>query len=692
MPISNRLICSLHCLTVLLILPGVGQAQSYEWPDSSGPCATTLQACLNNVPASSIVTIVADGELSAAQIGAATSSFVNLTKSVHLQAGSAHHPVLPSGTGFGGVFTSPVEVRIKGIGLRNRGVQLIAQHASGTSDFVVQDMDIVIDSAGSGQILVQNNADGISEIDVRGNRYLRTGGSANPINIRSAGGQIRGLVRENEIRIPDSTSSADGIRAAAAETGTLDLSINNNRIHASFSRGAIVVLPVTSEHNDWAGSVRIQGNVLTSGAHHSGTGIRAFGGERGYHVQVNNNTIIGYGAAIATENRWWSDPPDNPEPLAGLLANNLMTQNNTALFISPPGQNLTNHANLFWDNNSNAGGATPPTLAGNSIMSDPFILRRDLPIPQPGSAAIDTAVSGPVSTWLPATDAAGHRRVKGSALDIGAYEFGGHWFRSQADSGNADFNVYYLDHPALNGINDARVLATPHRQADTFSNQNPFGVWYSSSNFQWSVFNQNFASMPLGAAYNHFVPASGFGNFLHVNSGGIEPETVLTNAAVAGQNDAVIVVTQNWNPAGAPGIYNNSRIAIAGSGSSGWRIVNTSGASMPDGAAFNVFARPAGAAALVHTADIHNTEGNVTIIDYYGLNSTPCPKMQVTPRVGDFGDRDFEVEFLRDRQRWAIRSPSNMPLGSQFNIVFDGQRASQCRGDRTFADRFSGPR
>ena len=689
MPISNRLICSLLCLTLLLILPGLGQAQSYEWPDSSGPCATTLQACLDNVPSASVVTVVADGPLSPGQVGAVNN--VTISKSVHLRAGSTFHPVLPSGTGFSGLFTSPVEVHIEGFGIRNNGVVLEGQHASGVSRFVMQNMDMVVDQSVTASFRVNNNGGGTSEIDLRGNRYLKLGSAGAPIRIQSNAGQITGLVRENEIRFPDNTSSAAGIYAIASETGTLNLSIDNNFIHASFSYGAIAVVPSPGENTEWMGSVRIQGNVLISAAPQSGTAIRGFGGERGYHFQVNNNTIIGYMSAITTSNRLWSDPPENPEPLAGLLANNLLAHNRRALNISEPGQNLTNQANLFWDNQDNTAGSTPPTLAANSVFSDPKLLRRDQPFLQAGSAAIDAAVAGAVSTWLPTNDAAGNRRVKGGGLDIGAYEFGGHWFRAYSDSGNADFNVYYLDHPGLNGINDARVLATPYRQSGTVSNHHPVGVWYSTGDSQWSLFNQNFASMPLGTAYNYFVPASGFGNFLHVNSGGIEPETLLTNAAVAGQNDAVIVVTQNWNPAGASGIYNNSRIAIAGSGSSGWRIVNTSGESMPDGAAFNVFARQAGPAALVHTADAYNTEGNVTIIDHYWLNSTHCPKLQVTPRVGDFGDRDFEVEFLRDRQRWAIRSPSNIPLGSRFNIIFDGQRAAQCRGDRTFADRFSGP-
>ncbi len=688
--LGKRSICEVHCLALLLALPALVQAQSYEWPADSGPCASTLQACLNNVPTYSFITIIADGELSTAEVGAATSNFVGLTKSVHLRSGSAHQPILPSGIGFGGVFSNPVEIHVEGIGLRNRGVQLISQHASGTSQFVVRDLDIVIDPDGTGQIRVENNGEGTTDIDVRGNRYLKIGGSASPVRIRSEAGQIRGLVRENEIHVPDSTTSTDGIQATAAETGTLDLSIDNNRIHASFSRGAIVVLPIPTEHTDWAGSVRIQGNVLISQAQNSGTGIRAFGGERGYFVQINNNTILGYWVAISAINRWWSDPPDDPEPLAGQIVNNLLTENNTALSISPPGQVLSNQANLFWDNNSNTGGSTPPTLAGNSIMSDPVLLSRNHPIPQAASAAIDTGVAGPVSTWLPLTDIAGHRRVKESSLDIGAYESGGDWFRARSDSGNTSFNVYYLNHHTLNGINDARVLATPHRQAGTSSNHHPFGVWYSSGLSQWSLFNQNFAPIALDVVYNYFVPASGFGNFLHVHSGGIEPETLLTNPSVAGQDDVVIVVTQNWNPDGASGVYNDSRIAIAGDGTTGWRIVNTSGDSIPNNAAFNVFSRPAGPAALVHTANVHNTDGNVTIINHYNLNSTPCPLLQVTPRVGDFGDRDFEVEFLRDRQRWAIRSSSDMPLGSRFNIVFNGQRASQCRGDRTFADRFSG--
>ena len=65
--------------------------------------------------------------------------------------------------------------------------------------------------------------------------------------------------------------------------------------------------------------------------------------------------------------------------------------------------------------------------------------------------------------------------------------------------------------------------------------------------------------------------------------------------------------------------------------------------------------------------------------------------LQVTPRDGEFGDRDFEVEFLAEPQRWAIRSPSSIPPGSGFNIIFDRQRAIQCRGDQVYSDRFGGP-
>jgi hypothetical protein len=54
-------------------------------------------------------------------------------------------------------------------------------------------------------------------------------------------------------------------------------------------------------------------------------------------------------------------------------------------------------------------------------------------------------------------------------------------------------------------------------------------------------------------------------------------------------NDVVLVVTQNWNPGGSDGKYNNHPIGVwYDRDRSKWAIFNQDRAAMPVGAAFNV--------------------------------------------------------------------------------------------------------
>ena len=48
-------------------------------------------------------------------------------------------------------------------------------------------------------------------------------------------------------------------------------------------------------------------------------------------------------------------------------------------------------------------------------------------------------------------------------------------------------------------------------------------------------------------------------------------------------------VTQNWNPGGGPGVYNDHPVGLLyDEDVQKWAIENRDGARMPDGAAFNV--------------------------------------------------------------------------------------------------------
>jgi hypothetical protein len=65
--------------------------------------------------------------------------------------------------------------------------------------------------------------------------------------------------------------------------------------------------------------------------------------------------------------------------------------------------------------------------------------------------------------------------------------------------------------------------------------------------------------------------------------------TYLHGPPTDGNPNAVLVVTQNWNPGGSPGKYNNHPIGVwYDPNRSKWAIFNQDRAAMPVGADFNV--------------------------------------------------------------------------------------------------------
>jgi hypothetical protein len=95
----------------------------------------------------------------------------------------------------------------------------------------------------------------------------------------------------------------------------------------------------------------------------------------------------------------------------------------------------------------------------------------------------------------------------------------------------------------------------------------------------------------------------------NISSNWTDIDHPLTN----GNPNAIVMVTQNWNPAGVGGTYNDHPIGVwYHSSAQKWAIFNQDQASMPEGAAFNVVVPPSGADVFVHTATAGNIASNWT--------------------------------------------------------------------------------
>ncbi len=158
-------------------------------------------------------------------------------------------------------------------------------------------------------------------------------------------------------------------------------------------------------------------------------------------------------------------------------------------------------------------------------------------------------------------------------------------FVHRATDANSRGDYTYLDDPRINGDPDAVVLVSP-----TGPYERNIGVWFEPRQKKWAIFNQDRAAVPAGSAFVVVVPPADEG-FVHraapPNTAG--SATYLEDPLLDGEPDAEVSVTQNWNPGGGNGVYNDHPVGARYDGDANeWFVHNRDGARMPEGAAFNV--------------------------------------------------------------------------------------------------------
>lgn len=166
-------------------------------------------------------------------------------------------------------------------------------------------------------------------------------------------------------------------------------------------------------------------------------------------------------------------------------------------------------------------------------------------------------------------------------------------FVHKATDKNSRGDYTYLSNPSFNGDPNAIVLVRPISDSGSTSGntyKHNIGVWYEAVAKKWAIFNQDRAAVPSGAIFKVIVPPAS-DRFVHqaglINTVG--NTTYLDDPLTNGNPDAVLSVTQNWNPGGGRGVYNNHPIGVLyDKDLKKWAIYNRDDVPMPDGAAFNV--------------------------------------------------------------------------------------------------------
>lgn len=240
-----------------------------------------------------------------------------------------------------------------------------------------------------------------------------------------------------------------------------------------------------------------------------------------------------------------------------------------------------------------------------------------------------------------------------------------------------------IDHPAVNGKPFVNLQVTANWNPGGGSgvyNDHPIGVIYSEAEEHWYIYNQDLEVIPVGAAFNVFVPPTGANNFYQfasatTNSGN---STYLDHPQTNDYPGAYLFITQNYEPLFTGGEVNPSPTGVwYNTFSSQHAIFNQDLTNMPVGVSFNVFIPGPESISFLHTATLANSIFNYTLLNHPLLNGNPFALVYVTQNwnpggVGEiYNAAEVGVWYSDADERWSIfnQDSSNMPQGAAFNVL-----------------------
>lgn len=119
---------------------------------------------------------------------------------------------------------------------------------------------------------------------------------------------------------------------------------------------------------------------------------------------------------------------------------------------------------------------------------------------------IGTRTSGLLSTDPALSIATGSLAVEGAGIGTSTCVF-----THRASAGNTSGHITTITHPQTNGDPNAILIITPNwnpRNTGGTYNNHATGVYYDPASSKWTIFNQDLAAIPAGAAFNVMVVKS----------------------------------------------------------------------------------------------------------------------------------------------------------------------------------------
>jgi len=246
----------------------------------------------------------------------------------------------------------------------------------------------------------------------------------------------------------------------------------------------------------------------------------------------------------------------------------------------------------------------------------------------------------------------------------------------------ANTSGYITSIPSSDGLGALPIFVT--QLYTSAYDSHPVGVWYDTYSQQWTIFNEDFAAIPIGTSFtvsNFCTPET---IALTATASNVQGDAVLiNNPATNGNPNASLYATQNWT-----GTYNPHEIGVYYNiGVGEWAIYNLDLSPMPIGASFDVlpssYTRGVNANTLSVTASASNTVGGYMVyLNDPRFNNQPAlvPALSQVYYVGPcnkFGcpgvinNHPVGVWYDSSAGQWVIYNVdrANMPAGASFFIT-----------------------
>jgi hypothetical protein len=378
------------------------------WGDGLPPCSTTLQNCIDQAASGDVVEIHTDGPIGES---------ISFQKSLTLEAAQGYRPMFAGTQTIEATSDSTGSnlIHIEGLTLQ-QGHILVSQNSTGqlTAQIIGNTIESSLASDSPIEVFPKTSGLGAIAFDVSGNTIEVNSPGSNGILIDSRDGNATGQVKSNSIMMQGSQLGGAIFLQARAASSNVD--VVANRISGTGYTYGIIVSPYTTSVLTKA---RIVDNLVTgqatSGAPAGAISLDPYFTGGTLLAFVVNNTVAGNDEGIVVTVSGQSGATIN-----GLVANNIVSDTTEVgiAIDSSFAATVPNQSNLVFANGTDFLGTAPGpgTLSTNPL----FVGAADYHL-QAASPGIDKGDDSAVPMDL-LTDLDGNPRIRGSHVDIGAYE------------------------------------------------------------------------------------------------------------------------------------------------------------------------------------------------------------------------------------------------------------------------------